>query len=399
VTRRLLRFGLVAVVPTAVDVGLLIWLRHVLGWLLVPADVVAITAASALSYLLHRAVTFRSDPFVRWVRMPGAFVAVALVAGAVDVSVLAALHALDEVEGLGGLVVAKAVALGIAAAVRIGLYRLVLLAVVRRTISELPPARPPAPGDLRATVVVPALDEASRIGGTVQALRSALAPLADDGVELVVVDDGSTDGTADAALAAGADQVVVLPENRGKGAAVRAGMAASRGRTVAFTDADLSYSPDQVLGVIIEAEQGWDVVVGNRRHPDARAAGSASRLRDVGSRAINLLASLLLLSRPHDTQCGLKAFRSDAAQLVARLGQVDGFAFDIEVLHLVERHELSCTDVAVSVTGSDRSTVRAGRDGLRLLRDLWRIRHLSSTGAYELSEAAPAPADQSPSRQ
>ncbi len=84
---------------------------------------------------------------------------------------------------------------------------------------------------------------------------------------MVVVDDGSTDGTADAALAAGADQVVVLPGNRGKGAAVRAGVAVARGRTIAFTDADLAYSPDQLLAVIGEVEAGWDVAVGSRRHP------------------------------------------------------------------------------------------------------------------------------------
>ena len=109
---------------------------------------------------------------------------------------------------------------------------------------------------MRATVVIPAFDEAAGIGRTVAAVREALAEVAvDGGIEIVVVDDGSADGTADAALAAGADQVVVLPENRGKGAAVRAGVAAARGRTIACTDADLAYSPDQLLRVIAEVEE------------------------------------------------------------------------------------------------------------------------------------------------
>ena len=89
-----------------------------------------------------------------------------------------------------------------------------------------------------------------------------------------MVDDGSTDGTADAALEAGADQVVVLPENRGKGAAVRAGVAAARGRTIAFTDADLAYSPDQLLR---GARRGRGRVGRRRRQPAPPRHRRASR--------------------------------------------------------------------------------------------------------------------------
>ena len=114
------------------------------------------------------------------------------------------------------------------------------------------------------------MNEADHIGSTLAAIRGALGGVhADGGVELVVVDDGSSDGTADAALGSGADQVVVLPENRGKGAAIRAGVAAARGRTIAFTDADLAYSPDQLVRVLDGVEDGWDVAIGSRRHPDS----------------------------------------------------------------------------------------------------------------------------------
>ena len=221
------------------------------------------------------------------------------------------------------------------------------------------------------------------------AVRVALGALASDGgVEVIVVDDGSTDDTADLALRSGADQVVVLPENRGKGAAIRVGVAAARGRTIAFTDADLAYSPDQLLGVIREVEAGWDVAVGNRRHPQTERVQGAGTLRDLGSRAVNLLAMGVLLSHPHDTQCGLKAFRSDVAKNVFSLGRVDRFAFDIEVLHLVERRGYTVTEVPVRLEMGERSTVRLVRDTLRLLRDLWRIRHWSATGAYELTPEA-----------
>lgn len=382
-TGRLRRLALVALVPTLVDVLLLVALREGLGWILVVADLAAITAASALSWVLHRAVTFRSDPYVRWVRMPWAFVGVAATAALVDVVVLRGLHAVRGFDSAGGLVAAKAVSLAAAAAVRLALYRAVLLGAVRREMGERV-ERGPAPGDRRASIVIPALDEADRIAGTVAAVRAALADLdADGGVEIVVVDDGSRDRTADAALEAGADQVVVHPANRGKGAAVRSGVAAARGRTVAFTDADLSYSPDQLRRVIAAIEDGWDVAVGNRRHPGTTTAVGAGTVRDLGSRLINLVTLAVLLSHPRDTQCGLKGFRSDVARLVFGLGRIEGFAFDIEVLHLVERYGLSLTEVPVRLRSGERSTVHALRDGLQVLRDLWRIRRWSASGAYE----------------
>jgi putative flippase GtrA len=392
VTLRLSRFALVALVPTAIDVGLLVFLRQGLGWILVLADLVAIAAASAASYALHRRTTFRSDPYVRWVRMPGAFVAVATVAALVDVTVLRALYAAAGFESTAGLVAAKVVALATAAVVRLLLYRAVLLGAVRRRLNERI-QRGPAPGAVRATVVVPALDEAGRIASTIAAIRAALASVeADGGLEVVVVDDGSADATADAALAGGADQVVVLPANRGKGAAVRAGVAAARGRTIAFTDADLAYSPDQLLLVIGAVEEGWDVAVGNRRHPDAQRVEGAGALRDLGSRAVNLLAMLVLLSHPHDTQCGLKAFRSDVGKLVFRLGRVERFAFDIELFHLLERYDCTVAEVPVRLRMGERSTVRLARDTARLVRDLWRIRHWSATGVYEAApELLPSP--------
>ena len=381
------RLATLTVVPTVADVGLLVLLREQAGWILVLADATALAVASVLSYGLHRAVTFRSDPYVRWVRMPGVFAAVAILAGSVDVLVLRSLYAAHELTSAGPLVVAKLLAVAAAAVVRLVLYRGVLMSVVRRSIRHRAD-RASAPGELRATVIIPALDEAARIGETVRAVREALADMADDGVEVVVVDDGSSDDTAAMAMSGGADQVVVLPVNRGKGAAVRAGVAAVRGRVIAFTDADLSYSPDQLRSVIDEVERGWDVAVGNRRHAGATTDRGPGALRELGSRAINLVTMAVLLSHPRDTQCGLKAFRSDAATLLFGLGRVDGFAFDIELLHLVERHELSLTEVPVRLRSAERSTVRAARDGVRLLRDVWRIRRWSATGAYE--RAVPA---------
>ena len=108
----------------------------------------------------------------------------------------------------------------------------------------------------------------------------------------------------------------------------------------------------------------------------------------MGSRAVNLLAMAVLLSHPHDTQCGLKAFRSDVAKPAFALGRVDRFAFDIEILHLAERFGWTVVEVPVRLTAGERTTVRLARDTARLLRDLWRIRRWSATGAYELPDEA-----------
>src|SRR5690606_28251455 len=149
--------------------------------------------------------------------------------------------------------------------------------------------------------------EADRIGTTVARIRDELAPTVGDDLEVVVVDDGSGDRTAAAARAAGADQVLVQPVNRGKGAAVRAGVLAARGRTVAFTDADLSYPPAQVADLLAEVEDGWDVVVGSRVHTQTATLVRARRVRELGGRLINLGTHAVLLGAHRDTQCGLKA--------------------------------------------------------------------------------------------
>ncbi|RMH81606.1 MAG: glycosyltransferase, partial [Actinomyces sp.] len=262
---RLGRFVAVGAVATGVDVVGAVVLAGI--WPRVPADLVALVVASTLSGLLHRRVTLRGDEFDRWIRRPGVFAGVALVAGAVDVSVFSLLPLAP--------LAAKLIALTAAALVRVVAHRVVLFRVVRRDQAR-PARRPPPPGELRLSVVIPAYDEEARIGATVAAVREALSAVHDDGgVEIIVVDDGSTDATADAARRGGADRVVVQRPNRGKGAAVRAGVAVARGRTIVFTDADLSYPPHQIVGVLAAVEEGWDLVIGDRRHTDTTTRAPA----------------------------------------------------------------------------------------------------------------------------
>lgn len=372
----------VALVPTAVDLVALSVLRQGLGAPLVLADLAAVGSASAVSYVAHRATTFRSHPYHRWVRRPGSFVAIAATAAVVDASVLRLAFTATGFDTLGGLLAAKALALAVALVIRAVGYRLILADTVQDGRSTPTPRI--SDGVLRLSVVVPAFREGDRIADTVAAIRAELADIADQGgLEIVVVDDGSGDDTAERALGAGADQVLVLPTNRGKGAAVRAGALASRGRAVAFTDADLAYAPHHLRDALLGVEAGWDVVIGNRRLAASTVDGG-SVLRRSASRLVNGLASIVLLATPQDTQCGCKAFRGDVARALFARTRIDRFAFDIEVLHLAERAEWSLGQIPVQVrdTGG-RSTVRGAGDLVRLLVDLARVRYWSSTGVYE----------------
>ena len=376
------RFAIVGLTATAIDFGLAVGLTSA-GVSRPIANLLALALAAIASLLLHGRVTLRGDAVDRWIRQPPVFVTVAIVAGAIDMAIFLVVE--------GPAAGAKAIALATAAVVRAAFHRLVLFRAVRREQSS-PIARPAAPGDLRLSVVVPAYKEEPRIAATVAAIRADLADLDASGdLEIVVVDDGSPDRTAEAARAAGADQVVVQPRNRGKGAAVRAGVLASRGRTVAFTDADLAYAPHQLLAFLDAIERGYDVAIGNRHHGDTETLVGTSRLRSFGSRVVNMATNLLLLGNYRDTQCGCKAFRSDAARAVMAAGTIDGFAFDIEVLHLVERYALTMTELPVEVVNSETSTVSAVRDGIRVFRDIFRVRRAARRGHYPVLGANALP--------
>ena len=385
------RFVLVGVIATTVDVGLLLVLRQRVGWPVPLADAAAVAVATVVSWLLHGWVTFPGDPRGRWYRRIGPYALGASLAVGADVAVIWLLDLALDPRRAAGLLVIKVPALLVALLVRTANYRRVMFDAVRDD-QRTPVRRPPAPGALRLSVVVPAYREGDRIADTVARLRHDLAAVAaDGGLEVVVVDDGSDDDTADRARAAGADRVLSHTPNRGKGAAVREGVLPARGRTVAFTDADLSYPPEQLARFLERIEEGWDVAVGSRQHTDTLTVVRAGRLREAGGRVINVLTGIVLLGRYRDTQCGLKAMRSDVGRLVFGHARIDGFAFDVELFHLVERYRLTLVEVPVEVVNSSRSTVHVVRDAARLVRDLFRVRAGARLGVYEVDpEELPA---------
>ena len=219
------------------------------------------------------------------------------------------------------------------------------------------------------------------IATTVRRLLDELA--ADDlDVEVVVADDGSEDGTADEATGAGADTVLSLP-HRGKGAAVRAGVTAATGRTIAFVDADLAYSPVQLLDLLREVEAGADVAVGSRRHTASAMLARPPLGRRLASAGFSALTRMLQLDGVTDTQAGIKAFSHEAARKIFQRARVDGFAFDVEIFVIARVLGLRVVEVPVKLHGTPHSSVQLGRHATEMLRDLVRVRARARRGDYE----------------
>ena len=232
------------------------------------------------------------------------------------------------------------------------------------------------------SIVLPCLDEAERLPGTLAAYLAHFPPSRAE-VELVVVDDGSTDGTtAVADQAAAADprvRVVRTTHNHGKGYAVRVGIQAAQGELVAFTDADGSYGPEQLERVVAALERA-PVAIGARLDGQA---GAGSRLRRLASLVFNRVMRLLLGLPYADTQCGLKGFRRDAAEAVFRRARVDGFAFDAEALLVARRLGIEVVEVPVRAEERPGSKVRLRGDALAMVADVWRVRRAAARGDYD----------------
>jgi glycosyltransferase involved in cell wall biosynthesis len=232
------------------------------------------------------------------------------------------------------------------------------------------------------TVVIPAYNERRRIVPTVASIAAHLAatPLT---WELIVSDDGSTDGCPDQLQALGMNnlRIVTSGVNEGKGAAVRRGFLAARGRAVLFADADCSTPIAELDPMLAELEAGADVVVGSRTI-DGAATTNKSGLRHLLSTTLRLIVSVLLPTGVQDTQCGFKLFRRDVARQLAEAQTITGFSFDLELLYLARQRELHVVEHPVSWFDAPGSTVDPAKESIRFIRDILRIRWCSIRGVY-----------------
>jgi glycosyltransferase involved in cell wall biosynthesis len=233
------------------------------------------------------------------------------------------------------------------------------------------------------SVIIPAYNEAQRLPRTVSDLLVYL-DARPGSAEIVVVENGSTDGTAQIAadLAARDERVRVLSlTTRGKGQAVRAGMLAAAGHVLLESDADASVPPDQIPALVDRIQAGADVAIGSREAPGARRVGEP-RHRHLMGRVFNTLVRWLAIPELNDTQCGFKAFRREAAHALFTRQTITGWAFDIEVLFIARRLGYRIDEVPVTWYYGPSSRVRPVRDTIAMLRELLMIRANAMRGRY-----------------
>ncbi|MGD9496808.1 MAG: dolichyl-phosphate beta-glucosyltransferase [Armatimonadota bacterium] len=232
----------------------------------------------------------------------------------------------------------------------------------------------------RLSVVIPAYNEELRLGPTIETVVAYLRaqPWAS---ELIVVDDGSADRTAELARerldgAPIPHQVLVNEHNRGKGYSVRRGMTHSTGELALFSDADLSTPIEHTADLMAAIEAGGDIAIGSRVAPGADIEVHQPLLRETAGRMFSVVQRAILGSGIKDTQCGFKMFTREAVDLVFPHQRLDRWAFDAELIFIAQRLGLRVVEVPVRWCNSRDTKVSAMRDGMQMVADLWAIRRM-----------------------
>ena len=244
------------------------------------------------------------------------------------------------------------------------------------------------------SIVIPAYNESARLGAS---LEKVLAYVHAQGweAEVIVVNDGSRDNTADIVRAFAAKdpalRLVENPGNHGKGYSVRNGMLNARGRIVLFSDADLSSPIEEAPKLLQALDNGADIAIGSRW---LRAETQTQRQplhRQLFGRIFNLVLRLTLGLQFKDTQCGFKAFKQPAVQAIFPLQKIERWGFDPEILFLAKKLKFRTQEVSVAWGHSGGTRINPLVDGSRMVMEMLRVRWYDLTGKYD--------ADQTPAAQ
>jgi len=241
---------------------------------------------------------------------------------------------------------------------------------------------------LELSIVIPSYNEEKRLPRALAQLRDYFAARKTDlaTVEIVIVDDGSSDSTPRIAEEWARQwpgiRLVLNGENRGKGYSVRHGMLEARGRVALFTDADLSSPIEESEKLLAAIRAGNDVAIGSRAIDRSLIAVRQSRLRELAGIIFNGFVRLFTGLPFHDTQCGFKAFVTAPSRIVFEQQRIEGFGFDPEVLFLAKRHGLRAAEVPVRWAHDPATKVHVIYDSIRMFADLLYIRWNWLTGRY-----------------
>ena len=235
------------------------------------------------------------------------------------------------------------------------------------------------------SIVIPAFNESARILAT---LQSVAACIRERGwrAEVIVVNDGSSDSTADIvqAFARNAPEVRLIenPGNRGKGYSVRAGMLQAVGEVVLFTDSDLSAPIEEAERLFDAIAQGADIAIGSRWLESSRQTIRQPFYRQFFGRCFNGVTRFIMGLPYADTQCGFKAFTRAAAQTIFQLQTIERWGFDPEILFIARKRGYRIDEVAVSWAHDERTRISYLKDGARMLQDIAIVRWNALLGRY-----------------
>lgn len=217
------------------------------------------------------------------------------------------------------------------------------------------------------SVVIPAYNEAVRLGRNIENVIDYLAKNFPSH-ELIVVDDGSTDNTAEIVKKYKNIRLISYTPNQGKGYAIRMGVSQTSGETVLFMDADLSTPLSEIPKIMDKLKYG-DIVIGSRGKSDAPAH------RQIASFIFDQVKYLMVgLRRLRDTQCGFKVFKGEIARKLFAMGRINRFMFDVEILYLAEKFGFKIDEMQITWADVPGSKVRFWEGLINMFKDLWRIR-------------------------
>jgi len=247
------------------------------------------------------------------------------------------------------------------------------------------PASPESEAPVHLSIILPMYNEEARVGASLEKLVSHMRgqPYT---WEVLAVDDGSTDGTRGIvetfrSRAPDGSVRLVAETHRGKGHAIRAGVARARGSYLLFSDTDLSTPIEQLDRFLPLVESTYDIVIGSRESTGAKRHNEP-RTRHLVGRLYNALVRSLTVKGFHDTQCGFKIFRGDTARFLFRQLTIERFSFDVEILFLAQKHGLRVGELPVPWYYEPHSKMRVIRDGFRMGLDVLRIRCNDLLGRY-----------------
>jgi len=234
------------------------------------------------------------------------------------------------------------------------------------------------------SIIIPSYNEELRLPETLDRIASYLQSYHGT-AEVLVVDDGSKDGTAAVAeyfrIKIPTLRVVSNGVNRGKGFSVRHGMQEARGRIALFTDADLS-APIEEAGKLIEALENYDVAIGSRAMDRSLISVHESPFREFAGIIFNKIVRVILWLPFVDTQCGFKAFRRDKCVIIFEQQRIERFGFDPELLYLARHHRLKSIEIPVRWSHSPATKINMLRDSVLMFVEVFTIRWNAILGRY-----------------